>query len=94
MSTELPDEPDGDDPGEYDAMLDQLDMTIDTLAERIENGRIRDHETEKVRIKQYRCMAYLIKTKRQVLEDKTLDELAEEVEELREAKNDTVAVRR
>lgn len=93
MSSDLPTRPDGDDPGEYDAMLEQLDKTIDSLADKIENGRIRNPEHEKVRIKQYRCMAYLVRTKRKVLEDQTLEELAAEVEELRDEK-DGVAVGR
>lgn len=67
----------------YDAMLATLNNTINQLTDRIENGRIRDVETEKVRIKQYRALAYLIRTKQDVLEDKTLDELADEIEELK-----------
>lgn len=68
----------------YDAMLEKLDRTMETLVDDIENGRIRDAEKEKVRLKQYRTLGYLIRTKRQVLEDKTLEELAEEIEALRD----------
>lgn len=68
----------------YDAMLATLNNTINQLTDRIENGRIRDVETEKVRIKQYRALAYLIRTKQDVLEDKTLDELADEIAALKE----------
>lgn len=68
----------------YDSMLETLNRTIAELTDRIENGRIRDCDTESVRIKQYRALAYLIRTKQDVLEDKTLDELAAEVEALKE----------
>lgn len=84
-----PPTPDGDG-DDYDAMLEQLDSAIDEIGEKIENGRIRDAEKEKVRIQYYRALGYLIRTKRKVLEDKTLEELAAEVEELR--KNDDVTL--
>ena len=67
----------------YEAMLETINGTIAELTDRIENGRIRDVETEKVRIQQYRALAYLIRTKQSIVEDKTLDELAEEIDELK-----------
>ena len=72
----------------YEAMLETLNSTIAELTDRIENGRIRDTETEKVRIQQYRALAYLIRTKQSIVEDKTLDELAEEIDELKAAQED------
>lgn len=85
----MPDSPPepGVEPTEYDDMLDSLDGAIENVEEKIENGRIRDVEKEKTRIQYYRVLAYLVRTKRQVLEDKTLDDLADEIEELKE--NDT-----
>ncbi len=68
---------------EYDEMLEDLDRAIGELTEKIENGRIRDAERDKVRVKQYRALAYLIRTKQQVLEDVTLQELEAEIEELK-----------
>ena len=70
---------------DYDAMLAELDNAIAELTEKIENGRIRDPERDKVRIKQYRALGYLIRTKQQVLEDVTLQELEAEIEELKAA---------
>lgn len=80
--TETPN-PDLDDTQSYDVMLEQLDRTIDEISEKIESGRIRDAEKEKVRIQYYRALGYLIRTKCKVLEDKSLDELADEIEELK-----------
>jgi uncharacterized membrane protein len=70
---------------DYDDMLAELDKAIAELTEKIENGRIRDPERDKVRIKQYRALGYLIRTKQQVLEDVTLQELEAEIEELKAA---------
>ena len=84
MSDSIPDPDAADD---YDEMMQKLDSTIDDLVEKIESGRIRDAEKEKVRIQQYRALGYLIRTKKKVLEDKTLTELAEEIEALKEADN-------
>ena len=67
---------------EYDIMLEQLDGAIEVLEEKIETGRIRDPERDKVRLKQYRTLGYLIRTKRKVLEDTTLQELEQRLAEL------------
>jgi hypothetical protein len=75
----------------YDVMLEQLDKAIGEIVEKVENGRIRDPEHEKVRIQYYRALGYLVRTKRQVLEDKTLEDLEAEIQELKEARGDDVA---
>lgn len=67
---------------DYDTMLEQLDGAIGELTEKIESGRIRDPERDKVRLKQYRTLGYLIRTKRKVLEDTTLQELEQRLAEL------------
>ena len=67
---------------DYDTMLRQLDGAIESLEEKIENGRIRKPEHDKVRLKQYRTLGYLIRTKRKVLEDTTLQELEQRLAEL------------
>lgn len=72
---------------EYDQMLKQLDVGIDEIRETIENDNLDDPEREQIRIRQYRTLGYLIRTKRQVLKDKTLEELAEEVAELKEQRD-------
>lgn len=72
---------------EYDQMLKQLDVGIDEIRETIENDNLDDPEREQIRIRQYRTLGYLIRTKRQVLKDKTLEELAKEVAELKEQRD-------
>lgn len=77
----------------YDVMLEQLDKAIGEIVEKVESGRIRNPEHEKVRIKYYRALGYLIRTKRKVLEDKTLEDLEAEIQELKTAhKNGAVGV--
>ena len=67
---------------DYDTMLRQLDGAIEELTDKIENGRIRDPKRDEVRLKQYRTLGYLIRTKRKVLEDTTLQELEQRLAEL------------
>lgn len=69
----------------YDVMLEQLDKAIGEIVEKVESGRIRNPEHEKVRIKYYRALGYLIRTKRKVLEDKTLEDLETEIQDLKTA---------
>jgi SHS2 domain-containing protein len=71
------------DPTDYDAMLDTLDVAIDEARYKVENGRVRSPENEKVRIKWVRALAYAVNTTRQVANDRDLQELAEEVEALK-----------
>jgi hypothetical protein len=67
----------------YDIMLEQLDNVIEELTYKITEGRIRDDERERTRCKMYRTLGYLVRTKQQVLEDVTLQELEAEIEELK-----------
>ena len=67
----------------YDAMLEKLDDAIEELTYKITEGRIRDDERERTRCKMYRTLGYLIRTRRKVLEDATLQELEAEIEELK-----------
>ena len=68
---------------DYDEMLRTVDNAVEELSDKIENGRIRDPERDKVRLKMYRTLGYLIRTRRQVMEDATLQELESEIEELK-----------
>ena len=68
---------------DYDAMLADLDVAIDEARRKIENGRIRSPEHERVRIKWIRALAYAVNIRRQVVENKDLEQLAAEVEELK-----------
>ena len=70
---------------DYDAMLDTLDVAIDEARYKVKNGRVRSPENEKVRIKWVRALAYAVNVRRQVANDRDLQELAEEIEELKEA---------
>jgi hypothetical protein len=69
----------------YDVTLEQLGKAIGEIVEKVESGRIRNPEHEKVRIKYYRALGYLIRTKRKVLEDKTLEDLQTEIQDLKAA---------
>lgn len=66
----------------YDAMLDDLETGIDALRAAIEADAVEDPEAAKVKVQQYRTLGYLIRTKRQVLKDRTLVDLAEQVAHL------------
>lgn len=70
--------------GEYDEMLAHLDTAIEEAKRKVENGRVYDADNEKVRIKWIRCLAYAVNVRRQVTTDRDLEELTEEVEQLRE----------
>ena len=68
---------------DYDEMLATLDIAIDEARRKIENGRIRDVDREKARVKQWRALGYLINVRRHVANDRDLESLAEEIEELK-----------
>ena len=68
---------------DYDHMLNDLDRAIEELTDKIENGRIPDPERDKVRLKMYKTLGHLIRTRRKVMEDATLQELEAEIEKLK-----------
>lgn len=68
---------------DYDRMLDDLDVAIAEARRKIDEGRVRDPEREKVRCKQWRALAYLINVRRQVANDRDLESLAGEIEDLK-----------
>jgi len=76
------------DPTDYDAMLETLDVGVAEARRKIENGRVRSPENEKVRIKWIRALAYAVNVRRQVANDRDLQELADEVEALKEQYED------
>lgn len=65
-------------------MLADIDLAIDEIREKIENGRVRSPEHDKTRIKYYRAMGYLVRSKAKVMESQQLEELQAEIEELKE----------
>jgi len=73
-----------DDVDEYDWLLERLDDAIEEADRKIESGRVYDAENEKVRIKWMRALAYMVNVRRQVTNDRDLQELTERLEELEE----------
>ena len=71
---------------DYGDMLDTLDVAIEEIREKIESGRVRSPEHDKVRIKYYRALAYCINVRRQVANDQTLEDLAERLREVEKAR--------
>jgi hypothetical protein len=69
---------------DFDDMLDTLDAAIEEAQRKVEEGRIRDAENEKVRIKWIQALVRAVDVKRRVVNDSELAEVAEEVERLQE----------
>lgn len=80
----------GDDDGasvattDYGNMLDTLDAAIEEAQKKVESGRVYDAENERVRIKWIRALAYTVNVRRQVANDRDLEELADEIEQLKQ----------
>jgi len=75
----------GTDTAEYDHLLDQLDVAIQEAKKKVESGRVYDAENEGVRIKWIRALAYTANVRRQIMNDRDLQELSERLERLEEA---------
>ena len=69
---------------DYEVMLDKLDSSIDIMMYKIEEGRIKDPEKEKVRIQYHKTLKDTIATRLDVVEQRDLHTMAETVEELKE----------
>lgn len=67
---------------DYEQMLEQLDVAIEEALRKVEQGRVYDVENEKVRIKWIRALAYTVNVRRQVTQDRDLEELTERLEQL------------
>jgi hypothetical protein len=65
-------------------MLESLDVAIAEAQRKIESGRVYDESKEKTRQGWIRALAYTINVRRQVANDRDLEELAEQVEQLKE----------
>lgn len=68
----------------YDEMLDTLDVAIEEAKQKVESGRVYDADNEKVRIKWIRALAYAVNVRRNVTNDRDLQELAERIEAIEE----------
>ena len=75
---------DSTDMSEIESMIDRCDVALDELERKIEKGRVRDPEAERVRAQWVRTMSTMLRTKRQLIEAKQVDELADRVAELEE----------
>jgi hypothetical protein len=76
---------DPDEDTDYAVMLDTLDTAIEEARRKVESGRVYDAENEKVRIKWVRCLAYAVNVRRQVTNDRDLEELGARIEALENA---------
>lgn len=76
-----------DSTADYEAMLEDLDTAIAEARRKVESGRVYDADNEKVRIKWIRALAYAVNVRRQVTNDRDLEELSERLEALEEARN-------
>lgn len=84
-STQSPPAPDLAD--ETDEMIRKIDVSIDELTRKIEEGRVRDCEKERVRIKRHRALANALKTRSDLVEQRELQELHEKVNRLKQTRS-------
>ena len=90
MSSDLPTSAgvgadDDDSPPDREEVLDLLDDAIREAHRKVESGRVTDAENEKVRVQWIRALGYLAGQYRQLMKDKELEEMEEEIELLKEA---------
>lgn len=78
-----PDEPSiASENAERDELLDLLKDGVREAHRKVDSGRVRNAENEKVRIQWIRALAYSVNMYRQTLKDKELDEMNERLERL------------
>ena len=61
-----------------------LEEQINSLSEKIKSGRIKDPKNEEIKIKMIRTLGYLSKTYIEMREATQIEELADEIAEIRE----------
>jgi ribosomal protein L13E len=86
MSTDASADARETDAADYDVMLETLDTAIEEARRKVESGRVYDADNEKVRIKWIRALAYAVNVRRQVTNDRTLEELNERIEALEDSR--------
>lgn len=69
-------------PPTREEILKDLEMALEKAKTKIESGRIRDIEREKVRISWIKAFGYLINSYRMLVRDMDLEELAERISDL------------
>ena len=73
--------------GSYDSredVLSRLDEVIQILHTKATSGRIKNPENEKVKIQWFRVLAYTCSIYNQIKKDIEFDDLAREIEEIKE----------
>lgn len=86
--TDSPIDPLDDGPlAEREDILRMLEDAMDEAHRKVESGRVRDAENEKVRQGWFRVLGYLAGQHRQVMNNKDIEELQEEMELLKETQD-------
>lgn len=67
---------------ETDEMIRKIDVSIEELTRKITEGRVRDPEKERVRIKRHRALASALETRADLLETRELEKLHQKVQKL------------
>ncbi|WP_336365126.1 hypothetical protein [Halalkalicoccus salilacus] len=80
--SESPIKPTTDDESEIEALLDSVDLSIAELERKIDSGRVRNPETDSVKIKYHRALGYMLRTKLKIFEAKKHDEFEQRLAEL------------
>lgn len=62
------------------------------LREKIANGRVKNPENEKIKIQQYKILISMVRAINDIMKDKEVSEIKEEVKNLKEAINSTPIV--
>jgi len=75
---------------DYESMLESLDVAIAEAQRKIESGRVYDESKEKTRQGWIRALAYTINVRRQVANDRELEELQERLDALEERQKEKV----
>lgn len=89
MSKTQPPEPEPfDENMDRSDVLDMVETAMQEVHSKVESGRVYDPENEKIRIKWVKALGYLANQHRQIQKDKDLEELAEEIERLKEQQGD------
>jgi hypothetical protein len=77
-----------DDTQSYAELEDVLDDLLDEALRKVESGRVYDASNERVRIKWIRIAKDIVAEKRKVVNDRTLEELSERIDEIERRQDD------
>lgn len=66
-----------------DEILDDLRLARRELSRKLDEGRVRDAENERVRVKQARALAYVANVELDAIEAEYLEELQEDLNEIK-----------